>query len=249
MTHSFLDSLIRKCETHPDYEKYTQLFDRLDPAGPPQISVVHRAEPATAGRRKRLGILSGAFNPLTLAHTTIAEQTFAEYPLDELLLLVAKANVDKEVFGLPLAARVLTLKAFAEDRPRFSVGVSSHGRYIDKVAALKAISPPETEFHFIVGYDTLIRIFDPKYYTAFHAELAALFKEARFIVANREAADIRTIAAFMDQPETRRYARYVSCLLLPDAYAYMSSTAVRELVARGEAIEHLVPPSLLAMLT
>lgn len=171
-----------------------------------------------------------------------------EYQLDELLLLLAKANVDKTVFGLPLAARLLTLKKYTKNRDRCSVGVSSHGRYIDKVTALKAILPPETEFHFIVGYDTLVRIFDPKYYTDFHAELEALFKEARFIVANRAEADIQTISDFMDRPEIHRYVPYVSCLPLPDVYAYMSSTEVRELLRQGEAIEHLVPASILAML-
>ena len=172
----------------------------------------------------------------------------AEYRLDELLLLLAKANVDKMVFGLPLAARLLTLKRYTQDRERFSVGVSSHGRYIDKVTALKTILPPETEFYFIVGYDTLVRIFDPKYYSDFHAELGELFVDARFIVANRAEADVETIESFMDQPEIRRYTPYVSCLLLPDVYAYMSSTEVRELLKRGEVIEHLVPPSILAML-
>ena len=248
MAHSLLDLLIQKCENHPDYDRYTELFNRLDPTASPRIELVHRAEPSISERGKRLGIFSGSFNPLTLAHTKMIEDTITEYQLDELLLLLAKANVDKAVFGLSLAARLLTLKKYTQNRERFSVGVSSHGRYIDKVTALKAILPPETEFHFIVGYDTLVRIFDPKYYTDFHAELEELFVDARFIVANRAEADVETIESFMNQPEICRYTPYVSCLLLPDVYAYMSSTEVRELLKRGEAIEHLVPPSILAML-
>ncbi|MDE0689917.1 MAG: hypothetical protein OXI61_17270 [Candidatus Poribacteria bacterium] len=248
MAHSLLDLLIQKCEDHPDYEGYTELFNRLNPAASPRIELIHRAESAISEPGKRLGIFSGSFNPLTLAHTKMIEDTIAEYQLEELLLLLAKANVDKTVFGLPLAARLLTLKRYTENREKFSVGVSSHGRYIDKVTALKVILPPETQFHFIIGYDTLVRIFDPKYYTDFHTELGELFVDARFIVANRAEADVETIVSFMDQPEIRQYAPYVSCLLLPDVYAYMSSTEVRELLERGEAIEHLVPPSLLAML-
>ena len=248
MAHSLLDLLIQKCEDHPDYEGYTELFNRLDPTASPRIELMHRAESAISEPGKRLGIFSGSFNPLTLAHTKMIEYTIAEYQLDELLLLLAKANVDKTVFGLPLAARLLTLERYTKNREKFSVGVSSHGRYIDKVTALKVILPPETEFHFIVGYDTLVRIFDPKYYTDFHTELEEFFVDARFIVANRAEADVETIASFMDQPEIRQYTPYVSCLLLPDVYAYMSSTEVRELLKRGEAIEHLVPPSLLAML-
>ena len=248
MKNSLLDLLIQKCENHPDYERYTELFNGLDPTASPRVELVHRAAVPTPQHGKKLGIFSGSFNPLTLAHTKMVEDTIAEYELDELLLLLAKANVDKGVFGLPLAARLLTLKKYTENRERFSVGVSSHGRYIDKVAALKAISPPETVFYFIVGYDTLVRIFDPKYYTDFHAELRELFIEARFIVANRAEADIKTIEFFMNQPEIRKYAPYVSCLPLPDVYAYMSSTEVRELLMQGEAIEHLVPPSILSML-
>jgi len=176
------------------------------------------------------------------------EDTLTTYQLDEVLLLLAKANVDKDIFGLPLAARLVTLKKYATDHQRFSVGVSSHGRYIDKVTALKAIFPSETEFHFIVGYDTLVRIFDPKYYTNFHAELQELFTSARLIVANRAEAGIKTIESFMEQPEIHRYTSYVSGLLLPDTYAYMSSTEARELLERDEAIKHLVPSSILAML-
>ena len=52
----------------------------------------------------------------------------------------------------------------------------------------------------------------------------------------------------MTQPEIRQYAAYVSSIPLPDAYAYMSSTQVRELLVSGEAIEHLVPPSILTMI-
>ena len=248
MANSLLDLLVQKCESHPDYGRYTKLFNRLDPSAPPQIEFVHRAAPPILKRGQKLGIFSGSFNPLTFAHARMVEDTVAKYALDELLLLLAKANVDKAVFGLPLAARLLTVKKYAESRQAFSVGVSSHGRYIDKVAALKSIFPPDTEFHFIVGYDTLVRIFDTKYYTDFHAELQALFVSARFIVANRAEADIRTIESFMARPDIHRYTSYISHILLPDVYAYMSSTQVRELLARGEAIEHLVPPSILAML-
>ena len=244
MADTLLNLLAQECERHPDYERFTELFDELDPLGPPRIEFIHRAGTPMRGTEK-LGIFSGSFNPLTLAHARMVEDTLTEYQLDEMLLLLAKANVDKGVFGLPLAARLLTVKKYVENRPKFSVGVSSHGRYIDKVTALKAVLPPETEFHFIVGYDTLVRIFDPKYYIDFHAELRELFATARFIVANRAEADIKTIETFMSQSEISQYASYVTCILLPDVYAYMSSTEVRELLEQGKAIEHLVPPSIL----
>ena len=114
MENSLLNLLIQKCENHPDYERYTELFNRLDPTAPPQIKLIHRATSSTLEHGKKLGIFSGSFNPLTLAHTRMVEDTIAKYQLDELLLLLAKANVDKAVFGLPLAARLLTLKRYIE---------------------------------------------------------------------------------------------------------------------------------------
>lgn len=247
MTNASLNLLIQKCEEHPDYQRYVDLFERLDASAPPRIEFVHRATPRNFQQTKKLGIFSGSFNPLTLAHIRMVEDTVAKYRLDELLLLLAKANVDKPVFGLPLAARLLTVKKYAESQSQISVGASSHGRYIDKVTALKTLFSADTEFHFIVGYDTLVRIFDAKYYTDFHTELQALFASARIIVANRAGANIKTIETFMTRPEICRYAPYVSCILLPDIYASMSSTEVRDLLEHGETVEHLVPPSLLAM--
>ncbi len=247
MTNTSLNLLTQKCKEHPDYQRYAELFGQLDSSAPPRIEFVHRATPRNFQQTKKLGIFSGSFNPLTLAHTKMVEDTIAKYQLDELLLLLAKANVDKPVFGLPLAARLLTLKKYAENRSRISVGASSHGRYIDKITALKTLFSPDTEFNFIVGYDTLVRIFDAKYYTDFHVELQALFASARIIVANRAEAGIKTIENFMAQPEICRYVSYVSCILLPDVYAYMSSTEVRDLLEHGETVEHLIPPSTLAI--
>ncbi len=230
----------------PDYERFARLFEALDLAGLPRIEIVQAGALAKRasgnGEIKRLGIFSGSFNPITVAHAAMAEQAVAQFQLDELLLLLAKANVDKGVFGLPLAARLVTLKRYAESRPGFSVGASSHGRYIDKITALSALYPPQTEFHFIVGYDTLIRIFDAKYYTDFDAELRELFAACRFIVANRADADVEAIVAFMAQPATRPYAPFVSSLVLPDAYADVSSTEIRLRLEQGETITHLVPP-------
>lgn len=237
---------LEKFRTYPGYDRLFQLVNQLDPAAPPRVELVHRSARQIREVGKKLGIFSGSFNPLTVAHIKMIEEAQACFQLDELLLLLAKANVDKGVFGLPLAARLLMLKRYAESQlgqsHNMSIGTSSHGRYIDKVTALRAVFPPETEFHFIVGYDTFIRIFDAKYYTDFHADLQCLFCACRFIVANRAEADIETIETFMAQPEVRLYAPYVSAIVLPDAYVDISSTAVRQRLEQGKPIEHLVPP-------
>ncbi len=233
---------LNKFLTHPDYEKYSQLINQLDSDAPPQIVIAHWSSNPIRESGKKLGIFSGSFNPITVAHTKMFEEAQARFQLDELLLILAKANVDKDVFGLPLAGRILTLKRYAENQSDVSIGISSHGRYIDKVEALKAIYPVGTEFHFIVGYDTLVRIFDPKYYTDVHTELHHLFSQCCFIVANRDGVSIETIQQFLAQPNLKPYISSVAYLILPDFYAEVSSTEVRKRIAQGDTISHLVPP-------
>lgn len=233
---------VDKFQAYPEYEEYSQLINQLDPNAPPQVVIVHRTSNPICESGKKLGIFSGSFNPLTVAHIKMVEEARERFQLDELLLLLAKANVDKDVFGWPLAGRLLTLKRYAENGYEVSVGISSHGRYIDKVEALKAVYPVNTEFHFIVGYDTLVRIFDPKYYTDIQTELQHLFSQCCFIAANRDHVDIETIKEFLAQPALQSYRSSIAYLILPECYAEISSTEVRQRIAQGDTISHLVPP-------
>ncbi len=233
---------LHKFNTHPEFDVYTESINSLDTTADPRIVLHHRTSEPIIESGKHLGIFSGSFNPLTIAHIKLVEEARQQYQLDEILLLLAKSNVDKDVYGLPLAGRMLILKEFAVSQPYISIGVSSHGRYIDKVTALRTLYPPQTDFSFIVGYDTLIRIFDPKYYKNLHEELQHLFSECRFIAANREEADIHAIQQFLSQTSLQVYRQHVDYVLLPDDYAEISSTDVRRRIENGEPISHLVPP-------
>lgn len=232
---------LAKFKTYSEFDEYTEVINCLDPDAPPQIIIIHKTSNPICQSGKRLGIFSGSFNPITIAHIKMVEKAREQYYLDEMLLLLAKANVDKDVFGMPLAGRMLTLKCYAETQNNISIGVSSHGRYIDKVTALKAVYPYDTELFFIVGYDTLVRIFDPKYYADINAELEHLFSQCRFIAANRDNVDIETIKLYLSQTSRKRYSKHIDLLSLPDDYAEISSTEVRHRIETGESISHLVP--------
>lgn len=233
---------LEKFQRYPEFEKFSKLVNQLDSNAPPQVVIVHRTSEPIHKSGKKLGIFSGSFNPLTVAHIKMVEEARERFQLDELLLLLAKANVDKDVFGWPLAGRILTLKRYAEKHNNVSVGISSHGRYIDKIEALKTLYPVETAYHFIVGYDTLVRIVDPKYYTDVQTELQHLFSQCNFIVANRDHVDIETIKQFLAQPTLQPYSASIAYLTLPDFYAEVSSTEVRQRIEQGETVSHLVPP-------
>ena len=232
---------LQKLNHTDEYDRLVALVKELDPGSTPQISWVYRASEPIAKGGKRLGVFSASFNPITVAHVKMIEEARARFGLEEILLLLAKANVDKGVFGLSLEERLLMLKAYAMACKDFSVVACSHGRYVDKIEALKAVLPPGTQFSFIVGYDTLVRIFDPRYYTDLHTELRALFGQCRFIVANRAAHNLHSVKEFLVRPICQPYAGYIDLIELSDFYAEVSSTEIRTRILRGENIDHLVP--------
>ncbi len=221
--------------------RFERLVSQLDPNGAPQIRWIYRAAQHIRTGGKRLGIFSGSFNPITVAHTKMIDAAQKEYNLDEILLILARANVDKDVFGLSLAERLFTLKLYAENRQDFSVAACSHGKFIEKIEALTPAYPHGTHFSFIVGYDTFIRLFDPKYYTDLHSALEALFSQCHFIVGNRQDYDAKAVARVMEMPDYRRYAGCIDVIQLPDLYADISSTAIRAQIEAGKSVDHLVP--------
>lgn len=218
-----------------------RLVDQLDPSGEPQMRWVYRAARHIKVVGRKLGIFSGSFNPLTVAHIEMIDAAQKEYGLDEILLILARANVDKGVFGLSLADRLLMLRLYAANREDFSVAACSHGKFIEKIEALKPAYPRSTHFSFIVGYDTFIRLFDPKYYTDLHGALEALFDQCRFIVANRQDYDVNAVRNVVEDPDYRRYAGCIDLIELPDFYAEISSTDIRTQIQAGNSVDHLVP--------
>ncbi len=225
-----------------EYSRLIELLAQLQHHAEPQIRWVHRATKRIVADGGKLGIFSGSFNPLTIAHVKMIEKAGANFNLQEILLLLAKANVDKDVFGLSLADRLLMLKLYAMSREDVSVAACSHGRFIEKLRAFKTAYPPSTHFSFIVGYDTFVRIFEAKYYADIHTALRSLFDRCRLIVANRDTHNADTVREFLELPEVRRYAKYIDFIELPSFYAEISSTQIRTQIERGDSIDRLVPP-------
>ena len=218
-----------------------ELLAGLDPKGDPRIAFVRRATTGIGQRPGRLLCLSASFNPLTAAHTWLIQEASRIFPPDEVLLVLATANVDKPVQGFPLERRLDLLTRFAESRPTVSVAACSHGRFVDKAEAIRRHYPPETRPAFIVGFDTLVRLFDPKYYADMNASLLALFGATEFIAANRAPDPPETVPAFLGRPDVAPFAHRIRVIQLPSEIAAMSATEVRARIDRGESVTGLVP--------
>lgn len=221
-----------------------ELLTALDPAGSPRLAFARRALAGIAGRPGSLLCLSASFNPLTLAHVWLIQEASRLVSPDEVLLLLAKTNVDKAVTGFPLERRLAFLSRFVETRPTFSVAACSHGRFVDKAEAIRPHYPAGTRPTFIVGIDTLVRLFDPKYYTDRDTALSALFGGSEFIAANRAPDPPEAVTAFLTRPDVAPYAHRIRVIHLPPEIAAISATEVRARLARGEPTAGLVPPEI-----
>jgi citrate lyase synthetase len=76
-----------------------QLVNALDSDGEPMISYVLKASAGIKSTGQKLGVFSASFNPLTNAHVKMIEEAEKNYNLDEILLVLAKTNVDKGIIG------------------------------------------------------------------------------------------------------------------------------------------------------
>ena len=176
-------------------------LDALDPGGPPVARVLWPpGDPPSVGRA---GVLAGSFNPPTLAHTALLEHARCEQGVAHAWFLLSKHIVDKErVSGAMLEDRLLLLRLIAESRPGFGVVLTNRGLYVDQALALRSVLGPAVEIIFVVGYDKIVQIFDPRYYTDRDTALAQLFAQASFLAAPRagytSSAGRRTAASLRE---------------------------------------------------
>jgi nicotinic acid mononucleotide adenylyltransferase len=216
-----------------------EAIEALDLSAPPMASVVY---PETLPLVRRLGVLCGSFNPLTLAHTELAERTQDAFGLDVVLFTLAKVTVDKEqVTGLSLEDRLLLLSLYAQRRGRTGVALVNRGLYFEQAQAFRSLCGAQAELFFIVGMDKLVQILDPQYYQDRAAALRQLFSLASLIVANRGAMAHEAFARLLAQPENRAYRRHIQFCSLPDTVTDVSATAVREGLAAERSVADLTP--------
>jgi len=168
---------------------------------------------------KTLYILDSSFNPPTRAHLKIVLNALLEdcgpHP-KHLLLLLAIQNADKAPKPAPFEHRLTLMDIFASDIekecrsiiseipgyrehidtqkiPRIDIGVTKEPYFIDKAAAITSsgIYKNNPEQVHLIGYDTIVRLFNPKYYPPQHtlAPLEPFLQAHRLRMTYRPDAD------------------------------------------------------------
>ena len=173
--------------------------------------------PSLSRQAKALYILDSSFNPPTRAHLRICTSALLHDKVTtvpkRLLLLLATQNADKAPKPAAFEHRLAMMNVFAEELVQMvttsgvkghtqgdvivDVGVTKEARFIDKARILEAqeeytdyggndTAKTVEQIH-LIGFDTLIRLLDTKYYPPKHTlePLEDLFEKHRVRVTRR----------------------------------------------------------------
>ncbi|KAL6706092.1 hypothetical protein ACN47E_006008 [Coniothyrium glycines] len=154
----------------------------------------------TQPQARSLYILDSSFNPPSVAHFTLVTSALRQHARAEkrpcrVLLLFSTHNADKAPSPAGFVQRLALMTMFAQDLSQslhsttragdeellkvpVDIGLIKEPYYNDKSAAIADASPPvypsrPNHIH-LVGYDTLIRFCNPKYYPHSEPPLSAL---------------------------------------------------------------------------
>ncbi len=189
-----------------------------------------------------VALLSGSFDPMTVAHAALAEA--ASRLVDLVLLVYSARTLPKEAAApralLPEADRLEVLERFCKNHPRTAVGLCSHGLLADQVVAAREHFPTAALF-VAVGSDKVLQVLDPKWYDDRDAALEGLFREAKILYAERGGEE-GLVTTALGRPENVRWRDRFVRLDVPLAVASISSRTVRTLVAAGRDPGDVVVP-------
>ena len=176
---------------------------------------------------RRIGVIAGAFNPVTIAHTGLAEAALAR--VDEIVFAIPRTFPHKEFEGASLEHRLEMVRACG-----YRVETTEGGLYVEIASEIQAANP-SSDIYVACGRDAAERILNWNYDSP--EALARMFQEFRLLVAHRGGA--------YQAPEHLRDR--IQAIDLAEHLDQVSSSEVRRRIAAGERWEHLVPKAIVEM--
>ena len=213
----------------------------VDKPGPgdsetPRFDVFFPAPTGLPPGNGRLGVLGGAYNPITRAHLRLAHYAREQHKLHEVIFVLPRTLPNKPIVEVSLEHRLQMMRLGTATFPYISLGLCSHGLFIDICTGLKQIYPQKPEIFFITGRDAAERILSWPYTNA-ASVLRDMFANFQMLVFEREGK--------LDLPENpliEPYSKRIHTLKIAESLDHISSTKVRQRLRTGQPIEELVPP-------
>jgi len=183
-----------------------------------------------------IGVLGGTFDPIHNAHIMVAEEAVSSLDLAEILFIPTAQTPLKE--DLPMSAvehRVQMVRLAIADYPHFKLSTVEIDRpgtsyTVDTISELRDKLGAENELFFIVGWDSLAQLYRWK-------EPARIVRMCRLVAVPRPGYSLPDLDSLeKDVPGLSQ-----KLIVLNKPEIDISSTSIRERVARGLSVNHLVP--------
>ncbi|MFM8616318.1 MAG: nicotinate-nucleotide adenylyltransferase, partial [Alphaproteobacteria bacterium] len=113
------------------------------------------------GRRRRIGLLGGSFNPAHAGHRHVARQALRALRLDQVWLLVSPGNHLKPRVGMaPLSERLASARRIADGRRVIATDIERAlgTRFTADTLAKLRQRFPRADFVFLIGADNLVHL-------------------------------------------------------------------------------------------
>ena len=175
-----------------------------------------------------LGVLAGSFNPPTTAHLQLVDAALGCH-VDDVVCVLPRVFPHKQYFGATLEQRVEMLMLAKDGGSPYSVASSETGLFLDIARECREHYGDAVRLCFICGRDAAERVLNWDYGRPGVVE--EMLREFELLVAARQG-ELEPPAQFRER---------IHRLHVRGGYDAVSSTDVREKIARGERWEHLVP--------
>ncbi len=193
------------------------------------------------GRKVKIGVLGGTFDPVHRGHIVMAEEARKTLGLAEVLMVPAGQPMSKTGHCVTSPAdRLAMVKLAAGERAWLKVSTMEIERpgpsyTVDTIAALKKQYGASAEIYFILGWDSL-------------DQLPTWHEPARLVNLCRLAAVPRPGHPRPDMPALEKDIPGISgkVVFLDRPWLDISASAIRDMVSRGEPVERLVPENVAA---
>lgn len=217
------------------FRSVQRLLDQLDPQAKPQVYAV-AGSPTPQGD---IIVFPGSFNPPTTAHLAMlkqAQQFGRSHGGMHVYAAMSKRTTDKETVERPLLVdRILLLDTVLHNYVRQTgILLFNRGLYVEQAEAIRTTFDGVKQLYFLLGFDKIVQIFDPRYYENRDKALRELFALAEILVAPRAGSGSAELTALLAQPENAPFARHVHLLPLKDSYRDISSSRIRQGAAAHE---------------
>jgi nicotinate-nucleotide adenylyltransferase len=183
-----------------------------------------------------IGVLGGTFDPVHNGHLLVAEEAKTRLNLAVVIFVPAGQpwlKVDRPI--TPAEHRLQMLRLVLADKPDFKLSTMELERAgpsytVDTITELQRQLDAEDELFFILGWGSLAEL--PQW-----QDVPRLIQLCYFVAAPRPGAprpDLKALEASIPGISQR-------VMLLDKPYVDISASVIRDRVARGLSVRHLVP--------